>query len=59
MTTARDYGRGSTNAIDVVGEFVTLREARAADVDADALVLAPDGSHDVYDVNETMTSTTS
>ena len=40
------------DAIDVVGEFMTLREARAADIDADALVLAADGSQDVNDIND-------
>lgn len=36
------------NAIHVVGEFMTLGEARAADIDADALVLAPDRSSEVH-----------
>ena len=30
------------DAIDVVAEFATLADARAADVDVDALLLAPD-----------------
>ncbi len=40
------------NAIDVVGEFMTLREARTADLDADALVLAPDRSPGVNVIND-------
>jgi DNA-binding NarL/FixJ family response regulator len=40
------------DAIVVVGEFTTLSEARAADIDADALVLAPDPSHEVSDVDD-------
>jgi DNA-binding CsgD family transcriptional regulator len=39
-------------AVDVVGEFTALSEARTADIDADALVMAPDGSPGINDVND-------
>jgi DNA-binding NarL/FixJ family response regulator len=34
--------------IDVAGEFVTVAEARAADLDIDALLLAPDGAYSTH-----------
>src|SRR5262245_16523363 len=36
-------------AIDVIGEFGSMAAARAADLDSDGILLAPDAAHDEDD----------
>ena len=43
------------DAVDVVGEFATIAAARAADLGVDALLLAPDRSHDDAPLVEPLT----
>jgi len=43
-------------SIDVAAEFATLAEARATDVDVDALLLAPDLPHDDEPLVESLTT---